>query len=88
MNIYLAFGLIIITNAINHFMSFRKGFKKGELFREKEILNEYCAYIPVGEIGEMADELMEEDGYSENFPIMLIMPDKYDYIEGEVPSET
>ena len=84
MNLYLCIVLIVACSAASAYVTYKKGLRKGAKFREDEILNEYCVYIPVGEISELAKDLMEQDGYSENFPIMLIMPDKYDYIEGEV----
>ena len=49
--------------------------------RGEEILNEYFSYIPVGEIGGSAAELMEEGSLSEAFPMLLVLPDKYDYPE-------
>ena len=89
MNLWLAIGLIVLFSALSFFAAYkifyRKGFKRGERFREDEILNEYCVYIPFGEVGDFAKELMEEDGYSENFPMLVIMPDKYNYLEGVVP---
>lgn len=93
MNIWLAIGLIIGFSALSFYISYkifyRKGFKKGEKFRENEILSEYCAYIPFGEVGDFVQELMDEHGYSENFPMLAIMPDKYDYLEGvEPPKQT
>ena len=91
MNIWLAIGLIVLFSSLSFLISYkifyRKGFKKGEKFREDEILSEYCAYIPFGEVGDFVKELMEEDGYSEYFPMLAIMPDKYNYLEGEVPPE-
>lgn len=91
MNICLAIVLIVLFSALSFFISYkifyRKGFKKGEKFREDEILNEYCVYIPFGEVGDFVKELMEEDGYSEYFPMLVIMPDKYNYLEGVVPPE-
>lgn len=91
MNLWFVIGLIILFSALSFYISYkifyRKGFKKGERFREDEILNEYCVYIPFGEVGDFVQELMKEDGYSEHFPMLVIMPDKYNYIEGVVPPE-
>ena len=89
MNIWLTIGLIIIISAVSSFITYKifyqKGFTKGVKTREHEILDEYCVYYPLNEIGNLAQELMEKDGLSPNFPIMLIMPDKYNYVEGVIP---
>lgn len=91
MDILLVVGLIVLFSALSFYTSYkifyRKGFKRGEKFRENEILSEYCVYIPFGEVGDFVKELMEEDGYSENFPMLAIMPDKYDYLEGSIPQD-
>ncbi len=55
--------------------------------REEQILQEFVSYIPLGSIGRIANELIEENGLSENFPMLVVMPDKYDYLEGIDPKE-
>ena len=63
------------------------GKKEGAQKREEEILKDYVTYIPVGEIGKFAAELMEEDGLSEFYPMLVVRPDKYNYLEGPDPDE-
>jgi len=65
----------------------RLGEKEGAKKREEEILREYVSYIPVGEIGRFASVLMEEDGLSEYYPMLVVRPDKYNYLDGPDPDE-
>lgn len=63
------------------------GNKEGAKKKEEEILKDYVTYIPVGEIGKFAMELMEEEGLSEHYPMLVVRPDKYNYLEGPDPDE-
>ena len=82
MNIWLAVGLIFSVSAGCSCAAWILGRKHGEKAREEEILRDYLMYISVGEIGNVAEELMEEEGLSRNFPMLIVMPDKYDYLDG------
>lgn len=84
-----AFGCLI-----GHMLGEKRGFLDGEQIgrklgkkegakkKEEEILKDYVTYIPVGEIGKFAMELMEEEGVSEFYPMPVVRPDKYNYLEG------
>ena len=78
MNVWLNIALWLVTG----FACWKLGYKRGNQDRKNEILQEYTVYVPICRIGEVARELMEEDGLSENFPMLIIMPSKYDYLEG------
>ena len=67
---------------IGYKIFYKKGWRDGTRNREKEILTDYVIYVPLGEIGDFAKELIEEDGYSPTFPWLVVMPDKYNYLEG------
>jgi len=80
-NVWIAVLLIIIIGAGCGFAGYKIGYKKGDEDRENQILQDFVSYIPLGRIGEIAEDLMENDGLSENFPMLVVMPDKYDYLE-------
>ena len=87
MDIWLAILLILLAALGCGFAGYKYGYKKGDEAREQQILQEFCSYIPIGNVGRIADELMEESGLSPNFPMLVIMPDKYDYLEGVDPKD-
>lgn len=64
---------------------YRKGCRDGAKNREKEILIDYVSYIPLSEIGDVAESLME-DGVSEDYPMLVIRSDKYDYLDETDPN--
>ena len=80
-------GRIAIYAAAAGIFGWKFGYKRGNLDRKNEILQEYTTYVPLGNVGRIARELIEEDGLSENFPMLIIMPSKYDYLEGVDPEE-
>ena len=82
MNVWLNIALLLFTGSAAGFACWKLGYKRGNQDRKNEILQEYTVYVPICRIGEVARELMEEDGLSENFPMLIIMPSKYDYLEG------
>ena len=87
-NIWLAVILILVISAGCAAAAFIFGKKKGAKEREKEILIDYVWYIPVKDLAEFAREAMEERGVEEDYPLLVIRSDKYDYIEGDdLPSE-
>ena len=89
MDIWLVILIALIVGALFGFAGYKYGYKKGNLDRKNEILLEYTSYIPLGNVEQFAREMMEEEGLSENFPLLFIMPDKYDYLEGiESPEQT
>ena len=87
MDIWLYFVTMLLAAIGLAYASYRYGYKKGDEAREQQILQEFCSYIPIGNVGRIADELMEESGLSPNFPMLVIMPDKYDYLEGVEPED-
>ena len=85
MNVWLNIVLLLFIGSAAGFACRKLGYKRGNQDRKNEILQEYTVYVPISRIGEVARELMEEDGLSENFPMLIIMPNKYDYLEGIDP---
>lgn len=83
MQIWLAVLLIVIIGCAAGAAGYLLGLKKGKEDRKNQILREYTSYVPLGRVIHMAEEMMEEDGMSEDFPMLIIKPDKYDYLEGE-----
>ncbi len=76
-------GIIIsFFCAVSAFCFWHLGKRSGMKHREKEVVQDYFEYIPLGEIGEIAAGLMEKKGKPENYPIMVVMPTKYDYLDG------
>lgn len=69
---------------LGYWFAYKKGRRAGARNREKEILIDYTSYIPLGEIGNFARELMDE-GVSEDFPMLVIRSDKYDYLDETDP---
>lgn len=65
--------------------AYRKGRRDGARNREKEILIDYVSYIPLGNVREFAEELME-NGVSEDYPMLVIRSDKYDYLDETDPN--
>ena len=73
---------------IGYLIFFKKGCKVGAKTREQEILLDYTWYIPVKDLAEFAREAIEERGVEEDYPLLVIRSDKYDYIGGDkLPSE-
>ena len=63
-----------------YLLFYKKAFSAGEEAREKEIFREYVAYMHVDDVEDLIHE-MREDG-DDDIPIMIIRPDKFDYIDG------
>ena len=84
-NIWLCIPIAMTAIGIGVFIGykifFNFGWRDGTRNREKEILTDYVIYVPLGEIGDFAKELMD-DGYSPTFPWLVVMPDKYNYLDG------
>ncbi len=66
---------------------YKRGFRAGEKNREKEIFYDCVWYIPVGSLADFAREAIEERGVSEDYPLLVIRSDKYDYIDSTDPLE-
>ena len=87
MNVWMSVLSMLFAATAAGFFGWKFGYKRGNLDRKNEILQEYTTYVPLGNVGRIARELIEEDGLSENFPMLIIMPSKYDYLEGIDPEE-
>ena len=85
MDIWLAILLIILTGAIFGFGGYKYGLEKGAKNREEKILQEFMMYVPLGRVGSVAQDLIDNDGYSENFPMLIVAPSKYNYLDGPDP---
>ena len=85
MDIWLYFVTMLLAAIGLAFASYRYGYKKGAKEREEKILKEFMIYVPLGRVGSVAQNLIEEDGYSENFPMMIVAPSKYNYLDGPDP---
>ena len=90
-DIWLAILLVIVCSGLTSFITYKifykKGFRKGIKHREDEILNEYCMYAPIGELSQLAETLMTEDELPPTFPVMMIRPSMYNYVDGIMPPE-
>lgn len=79
---------IAVGMGIGYLIFFKRGFKSGAKEREREILMDYLWYIPMNQVADFAREAMEEKGVRDDYPLLIIRSDKYDYIGGDdVPGE-
>lgn len=61
---------------------FEVGRKVGAKAREKEILDEYVCYVPVGEVEAFVQTMLEEMDVSEDYPLLVVRAEKYDFEQG------
>ena len=87
MNVWLSAVLMLFAGSLSGWICWKLGYKRGNVDRKNEILQEYTMYVPISRVGDVARELIEEDGLSENFPMLIISPSKYDYLDGVDPEE-
>ncbi len=80
-DIWLVVLLTVMFSALSGFDAWRLGRKKGAKLWDDNVLQDWVALIPVSRVGDYAAELMEENGYSEFFPLMIVQTDKYEYDE-------
>lgn len=55
------------------------GYKKGARDRENEIFTDFVIYMSPDEALDFIHETMEDE---DNVPLMVVRPDRYDYIDG------
>ena len=79
LKILAAFGIGIYAGYV---LFYKKAYQKGVKDRENEIFTDYVVYMPLHEVTEMVEEMIEEDGESPDSPILIVRPEKYDYIDG------
>ena len=86
--IWLCVLLIVIGIGTGVGIGYMIFYKMGAKAREREILMDYTWYIPVKDLAEFAREAIEDRGVEEDYPLLVIRSDKYDYIGGDsLPSE-
>ena len=86
--IVIAVVSLCIGIGIGYLIFFRMGKCAGSKAREKEILMDYVWYIPLRNVADFANELIEEKHVEGDYPLLVIRSDKYDYIDGDdVPGD-
>ena len=65
---------------VGYLIFYKKAYEAGEENREKEIFTDYVVYLHVDDAEELIQD-MRDDG-DDDVPIMIIRPDKFDYIDG------
>ena len=58
---------------------YAEGYKKGTKDRENEIFTDFVIYMSPDDALDFIYDLKEDD---DNVPLMVIRPEKYDYIDG------
>ena len=84
MNIWLSILLIIVVGAGCGIAGWYIGKKQGSKEKEEYILREMVSYVPLKELPDLAEELLEKN-MSPTFPLMIFNPNKYDYINSTNP---
>ena len=92
MNKYLGAGLVTAAvGAVGSLIgmgyqyAYRKGKKTGAKEKEDEILNDCVYYVALNRIEEFANDIMEMEGVNEDYPLLIIRSDKYDYLHDTDP---
>jgi len=73
--VLIAFGLGALLVVIYHKKAYEKGVQDGKNL----VLNEWVQYMTPEEVIDICHEFLEDDDHC---PLLLIRPDKYDYIDG------
>ena len=76
-----AFGCLL-GHLLGKKKGYEQGYRKGVKDREKEIFTDFVIYMSPDDALEFLYDIKDEDSDLANVPLMVVRPDKYDYIDG------
>ena len=65
---------------VGYLIFYKRAYAAGEEAREKEIFTDYVVYMHTDDVEELIRDMRDDD--DDDVPIMIIRPDKFDYIDG------
>ena len=78
---FSAFGCLL-GHLLGKKKGYTQGYREGVKDRENEIFTDYVIYMSADEALEFLYDIKEDENDSSDVPLMVIRPDKYDYIDG------